>query len=120
MYSFDVSPADGFQSTHPARDATSTATKATGDSDGFQSTHPARDATFGADTDQQWHSISIHASREGCDEQLGCVCVPERVISIHASREGCDVSGDFRTGPGAQFQSTHPARDATLVTSMSI
>ena len=37
--------------------------------------------------------ISIHASREGCDqgEKAGSIGYAE--ISIHASREGCDCGG---------------------------
>ncbi len=57
--------------------------------------------------------ISIHAPREGCD------FAPRNdggmwVISIHAPREGCD----HRRYPGLHgeptFQSTHPARGATI------
>ena len=78
-----------FQSTHPARGATS----------GlcvyiplrlFQSTHPARGATRAA--------LAGH---------------PHADISIHAPREGCD-SGHHAPHPqDTRFQSTHPARGAT-------
>ena len=80
--------------------------------------------------------ISIHAPRVGCDDsshQLGVV----DIISIHAPREGCDrlplqavpccwyfnprtprgvrlLSGSLAVC-GQVFQSTHPARGATLV-----
>ena len=57
--------------------------------------------------------ISIHAPREGCDVQpyLRPYCIP---ISIHAPREGCDehlTEADFVL---EAFQSTHPARGATV------
>ena len=100
----------------------------------FQSTHPARGATSSSMFVQSPVTISIHAPREGCD----CNLVAEALnidISIHAPREGCDgglddtrTDGwDFnpRTPRGVRrtlycyiysspaFQSTHPARGAT-------
>ena len=100
----------------------------------FQSTPPARAATssghdHGADFD-----VSIHAARAGGDFKLGiehgarCFnprrprgrrLAPERHgrdrVSIHAARAGGDA--DF-TGPSAadEFQSTPPARAATQTT----
>ena len=56
----------------------------------FQSTHPARGATtvrLNLDADCY---ISIHAPREGCDKSKN-YCMVVRTISIHAPREGCDV-----------------------------
>ena len=102
---------------------------------GFQSTHPARGATSCPRSCKLRACISIHAPREGCDRRD----LPERGhkgISIHAPREGCDHTGmcsrrqlqDFnpRTPRGVRrsqcrqrrrsnspFQSTHPARGAT-------
>ena len=80
--------------------------------------------------------ISIHAPREGCDS-ADLDIAHEAGISIHAPREGCDRGrtlraandGDFnpRTPRGVRrkqgalitfarlFQSTHPARGATLI-----
>ena len=104
----------------------------------FQSTHPARGATPGAIVRPGSLDISIHAPREGCDRIL-CWCSPGycRPISIHAPREGCDsnfaitlppplpdfnprtprgvrpVARTQRPGPNI-FQSTHPARGATV------
>ena len=82
------------------------------------------------------HAISIHAPREGCDRRLDDGCLYGRQISIHAPREGCDphcwaiafAKPDFnpRTPRGVRpflsrcygcypkFQSTHPARGATI------
>ena len=56
----------------------------------FQSTHPARGATtvrLNLDADCY---ISIHAPREGCDKSKN-YCMVVRTISIHAPREGCDL-----------------------------
>ena len=86
----------------------------------FQSTHPARGATSALIKDGQNAGISIHAPREGCDQKVltvlrvaveisihapreGCDCytvadfAAEHPISIHAPREGCDMSTSFGT-----------------------
>ena len=123
-----------FQSTHPARGATIAAISS-GLSTSFQSTHPARGATVRRPPFCFHFDISIHAPREGCD------FAPRNdggmwVISIHAPREGCDCQNqgsssrmDYfnpRTPRGVRqlalrsgyykhlFQSTHPARGATV------
>ena len=60
-------------------------------------------------------TISIPAPREGCDE----VCrrpVCRRSISIHAPREGCDQTFMSLPLETREFQSTHPARGATMST----
>ena len=108
----------GFQSTHPARDATGTS-GVYREQNKFQSTHPARDATQKEVAAFLGLSISIHASREGCDQDAGCIgacCgddfnprIPRGMrrggncplffsfyISIHASREGCDSTLELR------------------------
>ena len=58
-------------------------------------------------------NISIHAPREGGDDQARETAQQAPVISIHAPREG----GDWHHGPPligqVQFQSTPPARGAT-------
>ena len=46
-------------------------------------------------------------------DSAGCV------ISIHAPREGCDGTGERHMISDKQFQSTHPARGATLTLSTS-
>ena len=146
-----------FQSTHPARDATSS-THVTAVNDGisihasregcdswnlhirstavgFQSTHPARDATLWP---RRWAMTALfqstHPARDATE--AAAVKVADQIISIHASREGCDVldalvqSLDIHFNPRIPrgmrpirdalqdckktFQSTHPARDATL------
>ena len=59
--------------------------------------------------------ISIHAPREGRDADAGgggCVAV---VISIHAPREGRDDRLFDIDNPDEIFQSTRPARGATVV-----
>ena len=55
-----------FQSTHPARGATSWA-ELDAEAQEFQSTHPARGATFQGGRLLMTNRISIHAPREGCD-----------------------------------------------------
>ena len=102
-----------FQSTHPARGATRPARRGRRSYPHFNPRTPrgvrlAPHAGGGAAI-----LISIHAPREGCD------FAPRNdggmwVISIHAPREGCD----HRRYPGLHgeptFQSTHPARGATI------
>ena len=60
----------------------------------------------------QQRLISIHAPREGCDEDVPARW-REQVISIHAPREGCDLHGDAGAEQPNPFQSTHPVRGAT-------
>ena len=59
-------------------------------------------------------SISIHAPREGGDQPVIQLAELLTKISIHAPREG----GDFKSRPqiprSPKFQSTPPARGATL------
>ena len=57
-----------FQSTHPARGAT-TIIKSLSAPNLFQSTHPARGATASHAQAQSHWFISIHAPREGCDSR---------------------------------------------------
>ena len=57
--------------------------------------------------------ISIHAPREGCDH-IHTVTHIIIQISIHAPREGCDGSGKRTSCLCQTFQSTHPARGATV------
>ena len=103
----------------------------------FQSTHPARGATahkrdharrilyFNPRTPRgvrltlptaraPQNTISIHAPREGCDQDIHPL-LRDMYISIHAPREGCDEVQPWMFGHPVQFQSTHPARGATFV-----
>ena len=123
-----------FQSTHPARGAT-TRTSTAQANVRFQSTHPARGATahkrdharrilyFNPRTPRgvrltlptaraPQNTISIHAPREGCDQDIHPL-LRDMYISIHAPREGCDEVQPWMVGHPVQFQSTHPARGAT-------
>ena len=103
--------------------------------DRFQSTHPARGATLQSKKCSQQMRISIHAPRERCDVCLR-IGLDVKIISIHAPRERCDqrirtirvfhknfnprtpreVRLSFLSMSIAvfAFQSTHPARGATL------
>ena len=62
--------------------------------------------------------ISIHASHAGCD---GAAPYTWRLqqISIHASHAGCDRKGQTWLVKLKVFQSTHPMRDATSISSIS-
>ena len=101
-----------FQSTHPVRDATIVGKLETMEYLEFQSTHPVRDATVNRQFASGDITISIHASRAGCDAgalrgltstgdfnpRIPCGMRPGQLhdagryerISIHASRAGCD------------------------------
>ena len=60
---------DVFQSTHPVRGATA-GSPVSYRSRLFQSTHPVRGATGMQLSDSVIEQISIHAPREGCDDDL--------------------------------------------------
>ena len=79
----------------------------------FQSTHPARGATRPVMVSIQADAISIHAPREGCDASMSARCA-QMGISIHAPREGCDFEDSDTIQTAKLFQSTHPARGATI------
>ena len=59
-------------------------------------------------------AISIHAPRTGSDFHVYCDTL-FHVISIHAPRTGSDANGAHVGVPSSRFQSTLPARGATLV-----
>ena len=81
----------------------------------FQSTRPARGATRASPPIRAAREISIHAPREGRDIWENCYNPLFPDISIHAPREGRDFLFCRRTSsPGRTFQSTRPARGATL------
>ena len=102
----------------------------------FQSTLPARGATAGGRLQRPGGRISIHAPREGSDWRLNTLprirlnfnprsprgerrftsfsfdCA--LVISIHAPREGSDSTAGTSVCVMVPFQSTLPARGATI------
>ena len=102
----------------------------------FQSTPPARGATGAIQRHDLRFGISIHAPREGGDNMYpakttiqtisihapregGDLSAPKgyfrfQVISIHAPREGGDCLGLFIVRGLVGFQSTPPARGATV------
>ena len=102
----------------------------------FQSTLPARGATDAAREADEIARISIHAPRTGSDHLRRRAVLPadyfnprsphgERpctladvvrgtAISIHAPRTGSDETGSSRSREAAKFQSTLPARGATV------
>ena len=79
----------------------------------FQSTLPARGATRSQRLSFASEGISIHAPRTGSDRLYNitfrCYC-----ISIHAPRTGSDAMPFRTSGKRWIFQSTLPARGATL------
>ena len=124
-----------FQSTLPARGATSAIPQVTPSFLSFQSTLPARGATTDNLSGLQRSNISIHAPRTGSDVQTAAYLPhflnfnprsphgerrgdsrelhPLKSISIHAPRTGSDMQQrQMETAP-AKFQSTLPARGAT-------
>ena len=102
----------------------------------FQSTPPARGATGIYDLLKNALAISIHAPREGGDHPAEKIRPTKRIsihapreggdgdssthfaniaISIHAPREGGDFMSKILLGSSIfRFQSTPPARGATL------
>ena len=126
-----------FQSTLPARGATSASCLEQFDFEEFQSTLPARGATekraeaarigkisihaprTGSDGGQRrgrgaGMRISIHAPRTGSDDIDSLYLLCWYAISIHAPRTGSDLLPRVRLGQTSGFQSTLPARGATL------
>ena len=80
----------------------------------FQSTHPARGATLRRLQIQPVKSISIHAPRKGCDRTA------RRYPSTSAyfnprTPQGVRLGPTGPSGKDGTFQSTHPARGATLL-----
>ena len=55
----------------------------------FQFTHPVRGATTAHRSYLTITQVSIHAPREGCDDDSESAVYTDKV-SIHAPREGCD------------------------------
>ena len=85
----------------------------------FQSTHPARGATDEDDDEDDDEEISIHAPREGCDLCLRM----SRISSLNFNpRTPRGVRHDIHGFNFfiRQFQSTHPARGATMTTAKDI
>ena len=102
-----------FQSTLPARGATVGSHLHLERSCIFQSTLPARGATMRIYAHLTEKKISIHAPRTGSDFVLFSYLNKER-ISIHAPRTGSDLSAKSTANPPLAFQSTLPARGATI------
>ena len=80
----------------------------------FQSTPPARGATAVVEERLLQSLISIHAPREGGDADVELQLLRIEVISIHAPREGGDASIHISMCSSGSFQSTPPARGATV------
>ena len=105
-----------FQSTHPARGATTGQRYYDAGHDIFQSTHPARGATSGLlSTPPTLRFQSTHPARGATP--ANCRKTHPCCISIHAPRKGCDFTLLSPQKITFGFQSTHPARGATSVES---
>ena len=85
----------------------------------FQSTLPARGATNMPDFDKKFVVISIHAPRTGSDDGTDKRLMDE-LISIHAPRTGSDLPVCVIPAFAGVFQSTLPARGATVQRSVII
>ena len=101
-----------FQSTPPARGATSMVMAAYHRPFLFQSTPPARGATVSAYFYKQVFFISIHAPREGGDEEVARQMYSQDHFNPRPPRGGRRWSGRTTRLP-LRFQSTPPARGAT-------
>ncbi len=80
----------------------------------FQSTLPARGATHISRLCSLSSPISIHAPRTGSDCADGMRFKPCEEISIHAPRTGSDLLHSCKRSYSILFQSTLPARGATV------
>ena len=80
----------------------------------FQSTPPTRGATPSRQRRLLQLDISIHAPHEGGDGAVGFNGAHGVSISIHAPREGGDCRPSAQTQAEKPFQSTPPARGATV------
>ncbi|MFZ2633769.1 MAG: hypothetical protein WAX48_19520, partial [Desulfosalsimonadaceae bacterium] len=82
--------------------------------DAFQSTRPARGATANKTLKDPVKIVSIHAPRTGRDHQKHRSSL-KVVVSIHAPRTGRDAADWAAEHVYALFQSTRPARGATVI-----
>ena len=80
----------------------------------FQSTHPARGATGLLPYTRSWSRYFNPRTPRGVRPDARLSGVERWKISIHAPREGCDTDINGNPAGGQVFQSTHPARGATL------
>ena len=101
----------GFQSTLPARGATTVAVDRRFGKE-FQSTLPARGATWDDAKAANAYRISIHAPREGSDLRLSRAKPKARNFNPRSPR-GERRHGRDHHGQKSGFQSTLPARGAT-------
>ena len=104
-----------FQSTHPLRGATEAGPIGPIPVE-FQSTHPLRGATFSSSQKRASILISIHAPLAGCDRPTSR---PSCWRSYFNPRTPCGVRPFLLLGGSdvLSFQSTHPLRGATRVSS---
>ena len=83
----------------------------------FQSTHPIRDATDVPIRLITPHLVSIHASHTGCDLTVSVIAVATAGFNPRIPY-GMRLVWALQRLSATAFQSTHPIRDATLLTSL--
>ena len=103
----------GFQSTLPARGATSSTFADLLGSAHFNPRSPHGERRAGESRLRRADSISIHAPRTGSDVIYGYLGTIPVYISIHAPRTGSDGISPHCINRESIFQSTLPARGAT-------
>ena len=74
----------------------------------FQSTHPLRDATSTASVPVLLSQISIHAPLTGCDTNVQIADNQWNDISIHAPLTGCDIATSSSYAHIANFNPRTP------------
>ena len=84
----------------------------------FQFTHPGRGATVADSVSIASKFVSIHAPREGCDDQLEGMIGTLRVFQFTHPGRGA-TSSVSAANYGIAFQFTHPGRGATILRLLS-
>ena len=103
-----------FQSTLPARGATISTLPRGSTARDFNPRSPRGERHVNAAHGIAYLNISIHAPREGSDHRILGKAAPTLIISIHAPREGSDRMISIIRCLLKIFQSTLPARGATI------
>ena len=99
-----------FQFTHPGRGATINDMASRVLKRGFNSRTPGGVRHEAVEVYADYFCVSIHAPREGCDDDGACRTARGEDVSIHAPREGCD---DFYLYPFcvSELVSIHAPRE---------
>ena len=106
-------PPNGFQSTLPARGATKSRARNKAVAHHFNPRSPHGERQDYTQVIADMEQISIHAPRTGSDVYADALMAFD-IISIHAPRTGSDVRRLRKRRYFSKFQSTLPARGATV------